>query len=135
MREQYSRETAQAVAGICKPEDAGEIAAAAASPKVLPYRDLSDNLREDASCCDSSRSGTRTRTSLTGQRILSHDDTPENPEKTGVSANAGADAGAVETKREQFSPELQALIDAWPALPEALKAGILAMVRAAGGNP
>jgi hypothetical protein len=29
---------------------------------------------------------------------------------------------------------LQAIIDAWPTLPEALKAGILAMVKAAGGG-
>ncbi len=58
--------------------------------------------------------------------------TPENTEKTGISADAGADAGAVETKRGQFGPDLQAIIDAWPALPEAIKAGILAMVRAAG---
>jgi hypothetical protein len=29
--------------------------------------------------------------------------------------------------------ELTAVIDAWPALPEAIKAGILAMVQAAGG--
>ena len=47
-------------------------------------------------------------------------------------ADAGADAGAVETKREHLAPDLQALIDAWPALPEAIKAGILAMVKAAG---
>ena len=57
--------------------------------------------------------------------------TPENIGKTDISA----DAGAVETKREQFAPELQALIDAWPALPDAMKAGILAMVKAAGGKP
>jgi len=30
--------------------------------------------------------------------------------------------------------DLQVLIDAWPALPEAIKAGIVAMVRAAGGT-
>ena len=60
--------------------------------------------------------------------------TPENIGKTGVSDDAGAAAGAVETKREQFSPDLQALIDAWPALPDAIKAGILAMVKAAGAG-
>jgi hypothetical protein len=41
---------------------------------------------------------------------------------------------------QQFSPktllappDLQAIIDAWPSLPEPVKAGIVAMVRAAGG--
>jgi hypothetical protein len=32
----------------------------------------------------------------------------------------------------EVSPDLQALIDAWPALPDAIKAGIVAMVKAAG---
>lgn len=40
------------------------------------------------------------------------------------SAAAGAENGPVD-------PDLQAVIDAWPALPAAVKAGILAMVRAA----
>jgi len=31
------------------------------------------------------------------------------------------------------APDLAALIDAWPTLPAALKAGIVAMVQAAGG--
>jgi len=30
---------------------------------------------------------------------------------------------------------LAAVVSAWPALPEALKAGIVAMVKAAGGKP
>jgi hypothetical protein len=34
----------------------------------------------------------------------------------------------------EISQDLQALIDAWPALPDAIKAGILAMVKAAGGH-
>ena len=44
---------------------------------------------------------------------------------------AGADAGAVETKTAHDDPDLQAIIDAWPALPDAIKAGIVAMVTAA----
>jgi hypothetical protein len=32
-----------------------------------------------------------------------------------------------------IDPALAALIEAWPTLPEALRAGILAMVRAASG--
>jgi hypothetical protein len=35
--------------------------------------------------------------------------------------------------KPNIDPALAALIDAWPALPEAIRAGILAMVRAAGG--
>jgi hypothetical protein len=33
----------------------------------------------------------------------------------------------------QTDPDLAAVIDAWPALPEVVRAGILAMVRAARG--
>jgi hypothetical protein len=58
--------------------------------------------------------------------------TPENIGKSGTSADAGADAGALETRTEHFGPDLQAIIDAWATLPDAIKAGILAMVRAAG---
>jgi hypothetical protein len=32
---------------------------------------------------------------------------------------------------EDADPDLTAVVDAWPTLPEALKAGILAMVKAA----
>jgi len=35
----------------------------------------------------------------------------------------------------EIPQDLQALVVAWPALPEAIKAGILAMVKAAGGKP
>ena len=62
---------------------------------------------------------------------MSHGIAPVNPGKTRVAADTGADAGAVETKPAQFSPDLQDIIDAWPALPEAIRAGILAMVKAA----
>ena len=33
--------------------------------------------------------------------------------------------------REPNDPDLAAVLDAWPELPEAIKAGIMAMVRAA----
>jgi hypothetical protein len=71
--------------------------------------------------------GARTR----DLRIKSHGQTPENIGKTAVPADAGADAGAVETKTTHFPPDLQALIDAWPALPDAIRAGIVALVNAA----
>ena len=38
---------------------------------------------------------------------------------------------AVETTIEHADPDLAAVIDAWPTLPEALKAGIVAMIQAA----
>ena len=54
--------------------------------------------------------------------------------KTGIPGDAGANAGAVETKRGQSDPDLQGIIDAWADLPEAIRAGIVAMVRAASGE-
>ena len=48
----------------------------------------------------------------------------ENPRKTALLASGGAKCGAL-------TPDLAELIDAWPTLPEAIRAGILAMVRAA----
>ena len=51
--------------------------------------------------------------------------------KPDISETCGANAGAVETKTTQIPSDLQALIDAWPALPNAMRAGIVAMVKAA----
>jgi hypothetical protein len=45
-----------------------------------------------------------------------------------VSGDAASKSPAVAA---EIAPDLQALIDAWPALPDAIKAGILAMVAAA----
>jgi hypothetical protein len=44
-----------------------------------------------------------------------------------------AKSGAVNAQTQPIDPALAALIDAWPTLPEPIRAGILAMVRAAGG--
>jgi hypothetical protein len=35
---------------------------------------------------------------------------------------------------EPIPPDLAAVVDAWPQLPEALRAGIVAMVKAASAN-
>ncbi|MCZ6736103.1 MAG: hypothetical protein O7C65_09965 [Planctomycetota bacterium] len=43
----------------------------------------------------------------------------------------GAESGAVGDKSGLADPDLQHLIDAWPDLPEAIRAGIVAMVNAA----
>ena len=53
------------------------------------------------------------------------------PENTANPAPGGAKNGAL-TSTYTIDPVLAALIDAWPKLPEAIRAGILAMVRAAG---
>ena len=42
----------------------------------------------------------------------------------------GAESGAVDTETAPIDPDLAAVIDAWPGLPEAAKAGIVAIVRA-----
>jgi hypothetical protein len=50
-----------------------------------------------------------------------------------ISAQGGAKSGALAPQQRIIDPALAALIDAWPTLPEAIRAGILAMVRVAGG--
>ena len=62
--------------------------------------------------------------------IEPHPVSPENPTNP---APGGAKSGALAPQTPAIEPTLAALIDAWPTLPEAIRAGILAMVRAAGG--
>lgn len=50
-----------------------------------------------------------------------------------ASDQSGAQSGALSAREAPLDPELAAVVDAWPALPAAIKAGILAMIRAAGG--
>jgi hypothetical protein len=52
--------------------------------------------------------------------------------KQGVAEPSGAECGALEAREAILDPGLQAVVDAWQALPEAIRAGILAMIRAAG---
>ncbi len=51
--------------------------------------------------------------------------------------NGGSDGAAigaaVETETAAIDPGLEAVIRAWPDLPEALRAGIVTMVKVAGG--
>jgi hypothetical protein len=44
----------------------------------------------------------------------------------------GAQSGALTPTKSNIDTDLAAVIRAWPSLPEAIRAGILAMVRAAG---
>ena len=59
------------------------------------------------------------------------------PDKT-LSADGGNDRLSVMAHRLAFlvqeSPDVALVIDAWPTLPEAVKAGVIAMVEAAGNE-
>ena len=46
----------------------------------------------------------------------------------------GANAGALETKIQPADPHLLAVLEAWPAIPDAIKSAILTLVRAAGAG-
>jgi hypothetical protein len=58
---------------------------------------------------------------------MSHDENPENPWENGHSPDVASKSPAVS---EEIVADLRGVIDAWPDLPEAVKAGIVAMVRA-----
>jgi len=50
---------------------------------------------------------------------------------TGVAAKRGAESGAVGGGSAPDDPELAAVVDAWPTLPEGVKGDIVAMVKGA----
>lgn len=58
----------------------------------------------------------------------------EHPAQNGgnslVEGPSGAECGALDAPKAPPDPDLAAVVDAWPALPAAIKAGILAMIRA-----
>ena len=51
-----------------------------------------------------------------------------NAEKTAVDSQSGAQSGALDADLSPVDSDLQAVIDAWPNLPDDVKASILAMV-------
>jgi hypothetical protein len=51
-------------------------------------------------------------------------------EKPGVANASGAECGALVAHSPPFDPDLAAVADAWPELPAAIKAGILALIGA-----
>jgi len=55
----------------------------------------------------------------------------EIPEENAHSENCAAAGAAVGSENTPIDPDLAAVVDAWPKLPEAIRAGILAMIRAA----
>ena len=48
----------------------------------------------------------------------------------GIFNEGGAESGALTVGNANIDPELASLIDAWPTLPDAIRVGIMAMVRA-----
>ena len=71
--------------------------------------------------------GTRTH----NQRIMSQNAIHESAEENAHSESCAAPGAADESKNGPIDPDLQSVIDAWETLPDPVKAGILAMVRAA----
>ena len=55
------------------------------------------------------------------------------PGKSPVPVQGGAESGAVGAQSTLVDADLRAIIEAWPELPDAVKAGILAMIHAAEG--
>jgi len=53
-------------------------------------------------------------------------DTPGN---SPISIQGGAESGALGAREAAVDPSLAAVVEAWPKLPDGIKAGILAMVR------
>ena len=70
-----------------------------------------------------------------GKRGLEH--TPETPTISQISDPGGADSGALGAHKPPSppaDPALARLIEAWPTLPEAVRAGIVAMIDASAGQ-
>jgi len=61
---------------------------------------------------------------------------PKTTDNSRVSSQSGTDSGTPHAEKPELPPDLAELVNAWPTLPAALKAGILAMVKAAkaGGS-
>ena len=56
---------------------------------------------------------------------------PETPANQGISETGDAQSDALSANSAPVDPDLAAITAAWPGLPAALKAGIVAMVNAA----
>ena len=57
--------------------------------------------------------------------------TPENPRENAHSQDGAAPGAAVGIENAPIDPDLRAIIERWADLPDAMKAGIMAMVTAA----
>ncbi|MCK6454939.1 MAG: hypothetical protein L6Q92_00205 [Phycisphaerae bacterium] len=60
---------------------------------------------------------------------------PDSLGNQGGDNQSGAECGARGARNAPLDPELAAVVDAWPTLAGPIRAGILAMIHAAKGNP
>ena len=69
-------------------------------------------------------------------RHLISNQTPEfeNTEQNAHSQQGAAQGAAVGAENASIDPGLQTIVERWPGLPDALKAGILAMVQAVSSD-
>jgi len=56
---------------------------------------------------------------------------PKTLEKTQIEQLGGAECGAVGARNSSSDPDLRCVVEAWPNLPVAVKANVVAMVKAA----
>jgi hypothetical protein len=94
------------------------------SPKPLQIADLGNDVRLDAMKNESRPGRNRTR----DQGIMSQRVTAVNPRENAHSQDGAALAQQFSPKTLLAPPDLQAIIDAWPALSDDVRASILAMV-------
>jgi hypothetical protein len=61
--------------------------------------------------------------------------TSKSPRKTAISEKGGAESGAVGDDSAPIDPDLAAVIDAWPRLPETVRRDVLRIVHEAVRGP
>ena len=65
---------------------------------------------------------------------MSHAATAENPEENDISHEGAAQGAAVGAEQAGIDPDLAAVIEAWPELPEAVRRTVVLMVRVGSGK-
>lgn len=69
-----------------------------------------------------------------GMGVAGLERTSKSSGKTGGADQSGAESGALGAQNTPSDPNLTRLVSLWPTLPQAIKAGILAMVQATQGG-